>query len=313
MKKILLTLASVAALVSCNKHEIENKFENAPKTVEITIENGSLTKAVTAPAAGAVCDAADLTALFADASGAIKKTASFADVTPENGKYTFTDLPSTVSQIAVIALRGQETPATLAAAKSLWENTEMVETAANQMIVYGENLNPSSTKTEAGYVLSASVTVVPNHARIEVSSISCTDMGTYSEIGLSKMTLTGYENYTVIFEEEALTSTSDKAVAGDGLVWSWNIKEQVTKAIALEMSVVGDGYTVAVPERTLTVDKYSVGGSEIDTFEAGNVYNFAINFAASHLAEDGSAIVSAAVTVTISQWVINETSVGFAN
>lgn len=314
MKKILLTLASVAALVSCNKHEIDNKFENAPKTVEITIENGSLTKAVTAPVGegGLVCDAADLTALFADASGAIKKTVPFVGVTPENGKYTFADIPSTVSQIAVIALRGQEIPASLAAAKALWTTTEMVSVNADKTIVYGEDLNPTTTKASDGYVLSAAVKVTTKHARIEISSISCTDMGTYSEIALKTMTLSGYDNYAEDLDA-TLSSTSDSAFAGEGVVWSWNILEKDILPIVLDMEVTGKGYTIAIPEKTLTVNLYKVNGTEISKFEAGNVYNFAINFAASNLDSDASATVSAEVTVTVSEWVINETSVGFAN
>lgn len=315
MKKILLTLAAVAALTSlasCKKEIIGSDLGKAPKTVEITIENGNVTKAVTAPAAGTVCAVADLTALFADAAGNVVESKNFAGLTATDGKYIFADLPSTVSQVAVIALRGNDVPVTVNAAKTLWQNTEMVEAAADQLIVYGEDLNPASTKTDEGYVLSASVSVVPNHARIEVASISCSDMGTYSEIALNKMTLEGYEDYAAALSA-TLSSSSDKAVAGENLVWSWNIKEQATKDITLDMNVTGNGYTVAVPERTLTVDTYSVGGNEITTFETGNVYKFNIEFAASDLAEDGSATISASVTVTISEWTINETSVGFAN
>ena len=315
MKKILLTLAAVAALTSfasCKKEIIGSDLAKAPKTVEITILNGSVTKAVTAPAAGSVCAIADLTALFADATGNVVESKNFAGLTATDGKYIFADLPSTVSQVAVIALRGNDVPATVNAAKTLWQNTEMVEAAADQLIVYGEDLNPSSTKTDEGYVLSASVSVVPNHARIEVTSISCRDMGTYSDINLRKMTLKGYENYAAALSAN-LSSSSDMAVAGEDLVWSWNIKKQNVTDLILDMNVTGNGYTVAVPERTLTVDTYSVGGNEITTFETGNVYKFNIEFAASDLAEDGSATVSASVTVTISEWTINETSVGFAN
>lgn len=313
MNKIILTLAAVAvALVGCKKVDIDAQFAKAPKTVEITIGNSNVTKAVTAPADGAVCDIADLTALFADASGNVKKSAGFAGMTATDGKYTFTDLPSTVSQVAVIALRDKQTPATLAEAETLWSGTEMVEADADKLIVYGEDRNPVSTKTASGYVLSASVTVVPAHARIEVASISCTEMNSYSAINLSKMTLGGYETYAAALEA-VLASTSDKAVAGENRVWSWNIKEQATKPIVVDMTVVGNGYTVAVPERTLTVSTYSVGGTQIDKFENGNVYKFDIKFKESDLAADGSATVSATVTVTISEWTVNDTSVGFAN
>ena len=314
MKKIFLTLAAVVALVACNKHEIDNKLETAPKTVDITIQNGSLTKAVTAPAGegGLVCDAADLTALFADATGTVKKTATFNGVTPVDGKYTFTDVPATVSQIAVIALRENAKPATLAEAKELWTTTEMVNAAADETIVYGEDLSPVSTKTDAGYVLSAAVTVTTSHARIEVSSISCTDMGEYATIALKKMTLENYELYEATLST-TLATTSDKAVAGEGKVWSWNVLEQNVLPIVLDMEVTGNGYTEAIPEKTLTVNSYKVNGAEIEKFEAGNVYNFAINFAASNLTGDDSATVSAEVKVTISEWIINETTVGFAN
>lgn len=312
MKKILLTILAASAIVACKKADIDAGFAKAPKTVEITIENGAVTKATTAPASGTVCNVADLTALFADQEGAIVESATFSGLKATDGKYTFTDLPSSVSKVAVIALRGNEVPETLAGAKALWESTEMVDAAADKLIVYGEDLKPTSSKDGDHYVLSASLTVVPNHARIEVSSISCTDMGAYSAIRLGTMTLAGYEDHAALVNA-TLSSTADNAIAGENLVWSWNIKEQETADIILDATVEGNNYTVAMPERTLTVNSYTVDGSKISTFENGNVYRFDIRFAASNLAEDGSATVSASVTVTISEWIINQTSVGFAN
>ena len=106
MKKLLFSIVALFTLVACEKGEIGSK--TAPMTVEITIANGSsATKAVTSPAtSGAfVCEANDLTAVFADANGIIIKSVAFEKATASNGKYTFTGLTTEVSKVAVIALR----------------------------------------------------------------------------------------------------------------------------------------------------------------------------------------------------------------
>ena len=304
-------MLAAVAIAACNTKGLD--LENAPKTVEIIIENSNVTKAVTAPVAQGdyVCEASDLTALFADASGKIVKSVSFDGLTADGNKYTFTEVPASVAQVAVIAYRGYTAQTTLEGARNLWTTTESVVAEANNTIVYGEDLNPTTTKTDDGYVLKASVNVTTSLARIEVSSISCTNFGTYSAIALNKMALTGYEYYAEDLSA-TLASTSDKAIAGTDKVWSWNIKEQEVKELVLDMTVTGNGYTVAIPEKNLTVNSYKFNGSNIETFEAGNVYNFAINFAASNLDSDASATVSAEVTVTRGQWVVNTCEVGFA-
>ena len=312
MKKFITLILAAVAIAACNKEEIN--FENAPKTVEIIIENSNVTKAgITSPVTNGtyVCEAKDLTALFADASGKIVESVSLDGLTADNNKYTFTELPASVAQVAVIAYRDYPAQTTLEGARDLWTTTESVVAEANNTIVYGEDLNPTTTKTDDGYVLKASVNVTTSLARIEVSSVSCTDFGTYSAIALNKMSLTGYEYYAEDLDA-TLATVSDKATAGSNKVWSWNIFEQGVKNIVLDMTVTGNGYTVAIPEKKLTVNSYKFNGSPISTFKAGKVYNFAINFAASNLDSDASATVSAEVTVTISNWVVNTCEVGFA-
>ena len=305
-------MLAAVAIAACNTKGLD--LENAPKTVEIIIENSNVTKAgITSPVTNGayVCDPKDLTALFADASGNIVKSVSFDGLTADGNKYTFTEVPASVAQVAVIAYRGYTAQTTLEGARELWLTTESVVAEANNTIVYGEDLKPTTTKTDDGYVLKASVEVTTSLARIEVSSISCTNLGTYSAIALHNMSLTSYEYYAEQLNT-TLASTSDKATAGTDKVWSWNIKEQEVMNIVLDMNVTGNGHTVAIPEKKLTVNSYKYNGSPITTFEAGNVYNFAINFAASNLDSDASATVSAEVTVTISNWVVNTCEVGFA-
>lgn len=320
MKKLLFSIVALFTLVACEKGEIGSK--TAPMTVEITIANGSsATKAVTSPAtSGAfVCEANDLTAVFADANGIIKKSVAFEEATASNGKYTFTGLTTEVSKVAVIALRDNNLNDinTLDEVKDIWVTEEQMDAEADELIAYGEDLNPTQRNVgDNNYILSATVRVLPNHSRIEVTSIGCTDFGSYSALNLISL---GLEDYMHSDADDLTGKSLNKEISsvnpGEGKVWSWNLIGQTTPVMKtyLIMEVVGDGYTVVAPERLLTVNSYKVNGGNITYFEAGNVYKFAINFGVDKLFGNSDVNVSAEVTVEIDQWIVNETQIGFEN
>lgn len=317
MKKILLPLLAVAALAACKK-PVPVVPQDAPMTVEITIANGSVaTKGVTSPAANGayICDADDLTAIFADADGNILSSAEFPEAT--NGKYTFGGLTTEVSKVAVIALRDNtlDDINTLEEVKAIWATEEQMDAEADALIAYGEDLNPVQSTTDyKNYVLSATVRVMPNHSRIEVTSIACTDFGDYSALDLK---ILGLDEYEVIEDltGNVLNAETTSVNPDEGKVWSWNLLGQKTPVVdmILGMEVVGNGYTVVAPERILTINSYKVNGVEIENFEAGNVYKFAIKFGVDKLWGDSNVSVSADVTVEIDRWIVNETEIGFAD
>ena len=314
MKKILITLLSIAVLAACKKEVIGNRPADGTLTVEITIENaGAVTKAETSKAGenSAVCSVSDLTALFADKSGNIVESMAFPSGTV-GGAYEFKNVPSTVSKVAAIALRGNEVPATLAEAKTLAENYEVVDGEYNSLVVFGQDQAPVVTDG----VLKAIFTVAPLQARIEVNSIGTTfsfaGQPEYSAFNLKSLTLAGYANYASDLSAYALSARASKVELGSGKAWSWNIKEQAVRDMTLSLDLVGNGYTVAVPHRTLTINTYKVNGETIETFKAGNIYRFDILFGENNFDENSTSEVKVDVVLTVAKWTINTTTVEFA-
>ena len=315
MKKILLPFLAVMALVSCKKENVGGGFDNSPKTVEITIENtAAVTKAETsmAGASSPVCSVTDLTALFADKDGNIIASMPFQNST-QNGKYVFKDVPAEVSKVAAIALRGNEVPATLTAAKTLAQNYEIVDAEYNGLVVYGADLAP----VVEDKVLVATFEVAPLQARIEVEAIRSNDTfaGTpeYSAYDLKSLGLAGYSNYDADLSDYVLNMNRSTVAIGSNKAWTWNIKEQAVKNMVLSLDLVGNGYTVAVPARTVTVASYKVDGVAIDSFEAGNIYRFSIAFGKDNFDANDTEEVKVDVDLTIAKWTINTTEVDFAN
>ncbi len=135
--------------------------------------------------------------MFADRAGKVIETRALtSEAKTEDGTYTFHKLPETVQQVGVIALRGNATPATLAAAEAIWQTPTTDAEVAN-IVVYGA----SGQMTESGKcpvdgvqypLFKGKVEVAPYHTRFEVLSFQCTDLGQneygYSKITLNKMT-----------------------------------------------------------------------------------------------------------------------------
>ena len=335
MKRFLIAAMALATIVSCSKDDGVVKLDSSKKSVELTIVNGGGgTRAIT-NASGSEsfeCAAvADLTVLFADQAGKVvtSKALSNADnteaATTPNSEgltpttYTFHRLPEIVQQVAVIALRGNDIPATISDAETLWKtptpNAEVKDIVvfgkSGQMIQNGNCLVDGDTQYP---LFEGSVRVAPAHTRFEVLSIQCYNLG-INEYGYSKITLESmsYNNAYTQELNKVLASDDDLATAGDGKVWSWNWIAPVTPAnLVVNMEVEGKNYTVAIPKKTLTVTGYNGANGAITSFDAENIYKLTIPFSEADI-DSTDAYICVDVDVTIAKWVINTITPVFGN
>lgn len=314
MKKLFVAVLAIAGLVACN-NEPETIFNSSMKSVSLTIANSNeVTRAITDASAGAdfeCATAADLTVLFADQSGKVIETRALTAGTNESGTYTFHKLPETVQQVGVIALRGNANPATLAAAEAIWK-TETLEAEVANIVVYGASgqMKQNNTCTVDGVnypLFEGEVRVAPYHTRFEVLSFQCTDLGQndygYSKITLNKMTYGG--QYEQPLGKELLNPTT-VATAGEGKAWSWNwAPEKAAANLVVDLTVEGKNYTVAIPNKTLTINGYKdKDGNDITTFECENIYKLNVPFLEANI-DATDAYICVNVEVEIAKWVVN--------
>ena len=187
-------------------------------------------------------------------------------------------------------------------------------------------------------LLEADVEVKPYMARIEIVHLACTDLADtanegYSKIGFTSLELAGVAGNTNAPYTHTLGSFADAAALesaqqyvvtaahvhgsdtnylapADGKVWSWNITPQAVSNLVVGLYVKGNGYTVQIPEKTVTVNSYSKDGTAISQFAGGNIYRLVIDFKEENI-DSNSQFVCADVDVTIADWIINDIEVGF--
>ena len=212
--------------------------------------------------------------------------------------------------------------------------------------VEGEEATAPVEHEDAYPLYEASVRVAPYMARIEITRVACTDLGKtandgFSEITINSLSLAGGE-YKTNTPADAITGdkatraytctvgsddnnvldeayvaepeSGDKAVAATSKVWSWNILPQSTtnNNLTVGMTVVGNGYEIPSEnaDKTVTVTSYANKEGAITEFKSENIYRFAIDFSEKNV-DAGDAYICVNVDVTIAEWVINETTVGF--
>ena len=314
MKKLFVAVLAIAGLVACN-NEPETIFNSSMKSVALTIANSNeATRAITNASEGTDFEcaaAADLTVLFADQAGKVVETRNLTAGNNTNGTYSFHQLPETVQQVGVIALRGKTAPATLAAAEEIWK-TETLEAEVANIVVYGASGQMKQNNTclvdGVNYPLfEGEVRVAPYHTRFEVLEFKCTDLGTneygYSKITLNKMTYGGQYEQAL---GNVLTSATDVATAGEGKAWSWNwAPEKAAANLVVDLTVEGKGYTVAIPNKTLTINGYEdENGDPITTFACENVYKLKVPFLEANI-DATDAYICVNVEVEIAKWVVN--------
>lgn len=268
---------------------------------------------------------------------------------PDGNAYTFHKIPETATQVAIIGNYKDTAPAiggNISTYEDAWalESEATVKADYKDLLAFGKDgLDDTGTCTPAANehgstveypLFTADVTVAPHKARIEISAIKCDDAeayNLYSHIGVESVNMAGvsggnsyFHNFTDFSETNlpsatgatnVLTSASNTiAPATTGNVWSWNIAPQSTtdNHITTNLYVVGNGYTTAVPVRTVTITSYANGSTPITEFEAGKIYNFAIDFDAANI-DDVENYVCAEVEVTIQPWEVVHVTVGFNN
>ena len=255
MKKLFVAVLAIAALAACNKdNEFVPEISLDSKSVTVCIENSAATRAgeagVTVPGEdqAACAEAKDMKILFADASGKILKVLplvadkAVGDHTPEyavgepataDGKTTYIwhNVPASIRQIAVVRDMDGDAPieagkTTLAdvKAKASIEANNLADELTN-IFLYAESTlsDKGSCAVVNGVeykVWEGSVRVAPLFARLEITSIQCTDLGVtntdgdinsfgYDELVLNSLTWTGSAGaYNIALAEGATSLTT---------------------------------------------------------------------------------------------------------
>ena len=347
MKRFFIAALALVAVVGCSKDdEGTSVLETSKKSVSITIANAlPAGRAVTtpAPASGAACTKAeDLVFGFVNGAGQVLTTLTIADATESGGVYTFHGLPQQVSEVFAIAngaaankITKSNAPATLSAAHQMWR-AQTPDVEWSEIIVFGHAAAHHSTDADGKELFcevdghkyplyEASLTVTPNHARLEVGQVKCVDLGTlYSKLTLNSLVFA--ENLTQSLGANGVVLTPDANVAnaGAGKVWSWNVSKPENATIGapdldLHVTVEGNGWTVpaGTENRLVTVVDYAIpanyastenvkvenGKSILMNFLPGEIYTLNMDFTESDIRTDmGNLCV--AVNVTIANWVV---------
>lgn len=281
--------------------------------------------------------------MFAKANGEIV-TVYEKDYLPKpNGTtYTFHKLSEEICTVAVVGNYTQ-TPEigkniSEYKAEAISENEYTVKDDYKNLVVYAESklnsngvcvVNETDGSIHEYPLYTATLDVKPAMSRIEIGQISCTNFGPegmkYSHIGIESIILNGTDggdkyihNFGSFSDDDDLSYntefvlTSDKSVIKpeNNKVWSWNIKPQAKSNLVTNIYVKGNGFTTQVPVRTVTINKYMDGTTEITNFEAGVIYKLNIDFAHNNI--DGTSdYLCANVTVNIIPWTVKNVNVGF--
>lgn len=212
--------------------------------------------------------------------------------------------------------------------------------------VAGEEATAPDEHTDTYPLYEASVRVAPYMARIEITRVACTDLGQTANDGFSEITITSLslagstlntnatadaitgeqadraytcavgndDNNVLKTAYKVASDEGDKAVAAGTKVWSWNILPQSTtnNNLTVDMTVKGNGYTIPSEnaDKTVTVVSYANEAGAITEFKSENIYRFAIDFSEKNV-DAGDAYICVNVDVTIADWVIVPTTVGF--
>lgn len=222
MKKYLFAALALTALVACSKDPVDEVLTSSQKSVFISIANmasdtrattGSETTGVTAGTKASTKIDDRFYIVFADASGMIIQVAggdannlSSATLTSTTGDhgFAFHNIPAQVTQVAAIG-NAESAPIVgqnLTVWNTLWQNEDVDAEYANLLaysggvaLTTGGEVYTDEHTSETYPLYTASVTVAPYLARIEITRISCTDFGVansgYDYIGVKSMTLAG--------------------------------------------------------------------------------------------------------------------------
>ena len=299
-----------------------------------------------------------MTVLFANAAGNVVEAHSFANATAvanEAGKwnYRFHGVHESVTQVAVVRNNAKEFVGTNLSVYATAAAEETIVADLSELNLYGASdiawdgqttctVTDAAHNTEYTYNLyTAQVNVVPTLARVEITGISCTDLGEttfkastdptvtggFDELALQKIAFGAEEAYKYTFtandilkgvykdKTEADRTTKRDLVPynpGENKVIAWNIAPSAAYPsdnvpMTLYVKASAYDYDVNTADRTLTIN----GLTGATQFERSKIYRLAINFKESNLDESNEAIC-VDVTVKIADWVIVEVNPEFA-
>ena len=339
MKRFLIAAMALATIVSCSKDENFKALESGSKSVSITI--GNAVDATRADYVGgdttpgtknqtACAEATELKVLFVNSKNVVLKELSLtaqanADSHPEGtpeytvGKSTATDtyvwhnVPWDVTKIAVvryesgdITIKSGET--TLSdIVKVATDEGKNVARELEDIVLYGTNDLTNTGKThQVGdfiyHVWSTTVVVEPLLARVEITGLSCSDLGDYNwdentdgtpnnktmgfdEIAIKSMVWTartGGNTYSTILPDEDATilgtlygsyvSGPNTPAGHPGVkkslaptnAWSWNVDPDKTQfgSMTVDMDVKAYDYAVVETNQPLNIEGLSTSNAE---------------------------------------------------
>lgn len=343
MKRFFIAALALVAVVGCSKEE-DPILENSKKSVAITIANAlPQGRAVTdaTPANQACTKAEDLVFGFCNGAGQVltKLTVNDATFNAGTGVYTFHGLPQQVSNVFVIAngaaankITIANCPATMNDAHLMWR-TQTPDVEWDEIIAFGHSSATHAVDAMGEEIFcevnghkyplyEANVTVAPNHARLEIGQVKCTDLGSlYSKVTLNSMVFA--TNLTQSFGTTGVALTPDANVhtPGAGKVWSWNLSKPeqgdiYSPDLDLHVTVVGKDWTVpaGTENRTVKVVDYKAPANYANTanvneqgnlrhFHPGEVYTMNLDFSENNIHTDSDNLC-VNVTVTIANWVV---------
>lgn len=363
MKKLFVAMLAVAGLVACEKEAgFDAPIESNNKTVAITIENAARvtkgaagnTTAATGETYQAVANAADLKILFAAGETILKEMALVGTEVEHkeganaeyqygkkpasgiNGDYFFHNVPAAVTKVAVVRYETGditivEGETKLEAVKALATSDKNEQREIDDICLYGEGTlgakGDDCVEIDGVkyYIYPAAVTVAPAMARLEISQISCTDLGDDNDddkletVGIDELKLNSFAwggSYTIdpaqlgtlvgsYVSGQANSTVEDetkrvcKPATG---VWSWNIVPQDFSKMTLSMDAKAYDYQLPATALTINVTGLTQKGAEVAAYEAGKIYQLAVNFTEDDIA--GQEGVCVDVTVTIQDWVV---------
>ena len=318
----------------------------------------------------AAAKAEELVVLFANNANVVEQAFALNGLTATEGKYLFHDINESVTQVAVVRKVETATKAEgawtytydITPANFIGDNLSDYRSAA--LVEYADNrgvdgmdlfavsgltrstegdgnctvTDQHANKTYTYALFTAKVEVKPMLARVEVTRISCTDLGEttfkaangviedgkvvtggFDELVLGTIKFGGEKNYTYDLNDFVLKGVYEKGnketkrdltyfEAGDDdtkYAVAWNIATKTayplvaSNAMTLDMVASAYDYTVVNTAQNLTIGFDKAGSA----FEPGKIYRVAIDFKESNLDESNEAIC-VEVEVVIAKWVV---------
>ena len=363
---------------------IANYVENtrvidAPKDSEVNGDGQDGTIEAQAANKYAAAKSEELVVLFANNANVVEQAFALNGLTATDGKYLFHDINESVTQVAVVRKVDTATKADgawtytydITPANFIGDNLSAYRSAA--LVEYADNrgvdgmdlfavsgltgstegdgtctvTDQHANKTYTYALFTAIVEVKPMLARVEVTRISCTDLGEttfkaangviedgkvvsggFDELVLGTIKFGGEKNYTYDLNDFVLKGVYEKGnketkrkltyfEAGEDdtkYAVAWNIATKTayplvaSNAMTLDMVASAYDYTVVNTAKNLTIG-FDKAGTK---FEPGKIYRVAIDFKESNLDESNEAIC-VEVKVVIAEWVVVDVEPTFKN